>query len=307
MFSDIVIVPEFNILLIFAVIAAAILYGIYCRSGVKRQIKKLNEMLDKAIDGSFTESSFDESQLSALENKLWQYLSSCEISARRTAEEKDKIKALIADISHQTKTPVSNIRLYAELLSEEKLPPEAAEYAERINNQSEKLSFLITALVKLSRLETGIIAPVPSDNPIAPLIENIVSQARLSAQAKGIEISAEYGSERASFDPQWTTEAVWNILDNAVKYTEQGSVKITVKDYEMFLCVEISDTGRGIPEGEQGQIFSRFYRAAESVGTEGLGIGLYLARQIISSQKGYIKVSSEIGKGSVFSVFLSKL
>lgn len=309
MMSGDTIVRELDIRLILAVVFAvsAIIYGIYCRLKMRQQVKRLDEMLDKAIDGSFTESSFDETQLSYLESKLWKYLSSSEISARKTAEEKDKIKTLIADISHQTKTPVSNIRLYTELLTEENLSPEAQEYAERINNQSEKLTFLITSLVKLSRLETGIITPKPCDSPIAPLLESVISQAKPAAEAKGIEISAEYGEERADFDPKWTAEAVWNIVDNAIKYTDRGSVKIRVKDYEMFLCVEISDTGRGIPENEQAQIFSRFYRSKETSEAEGVGIGLYLARQIISSQNGYIKVSSEIGKGSVFSVFLSKL
>lgn len=298
-----------DVLLIVPIVVslASIAYVIYSRIKMQQQIKKLDEMLDKAIDGSFTESCFDESQLSYIENKMWKYLSSSEISARKTAEEKAKIKTLIADISHQTKTPVSNIRLYSELLSECDLSDTEKDYANRIFSQSEKLSFLITSLVKLSRLETGIIALAPKEAEIAHMLRDIVLQAQAKADEKGLSISLECGSEKAVFDEKWTNEAVWNIVDNALKYTDNGGVKITVKEYEMFVCIEISDTGRGIPEAEQAQIFSRFYRSENTSSEEGVGIGLYLARQIISAENGYIKVVSEVGKGSTFSVFLSKL
>ncbi len=309
MFSDIVSIREFDILLIIAAVIAiaAIIYGVYCHISLRKNMKKIDEMLDKAIDGSFTESSFDESEFSYLENKLWKYLSSSEISARKTYEEKAKIKTLIADISHQAKTPVSNIQLYSELLSESELSSEQKEYTDRISSQSEKLSFLITALVKLSRLETGIISLSPKENSISPMLKDIISQAQAKADEKGLYLKLECNDEKALFDKKWTNEAVWNIVDNALKYTDKGGVKIIAKEYEMFVCIEISDTGCGIPEAEQAQIFSRFYRSESNSTEEGLGIGLYLARQIISAENGYIKVSSEIGKGSVFSIFLSKL
>jgi len=298
-----------NVLAVILIIVAisAIAYGIYAHIRMKQLTKKLDEMLDKAIDGSFTESSFDESQLSYIENKIWKYLSSSEISARKTAEEKAKIKTLIADISHQTKTPVSNILLYSELLSECDLSDTEKDYANRIFSQSEKLSFLIKSLVKLSRLETGIIALSTKETAIAPMLRDIVLQAQAKAEEKGLSITLECGDEKAVFDDKWTNEAVWNIVDNALKYTEKGGVKIAVKEYEMFACIEISDTGRGIPEDEQAQIFSRFYRSENTSSEEGVGIGLYLARQIVSAENGYIKVTSEVGKGSTFSVFLSKL
>lgn len=309
MAGDIISVKYLYILLVIVAVfaAAAIAYGVYCHISLRNNIKKLSEMLDKAIDGSFTEKSFDESELSYLENKLWRYLSSSEISARKTDEEKAKIKTLIADISHQTKTPVSNIQLYSELLSESELSSEQKEYADRISSQSEKLSFLITSLVKLSRLETGIISLSPRENGIMPMLQDIVSQAQAKAEEKGLYLTLECGAEKAVFDEKWTNEAVWNIIDNALKYTRTGGAKITVKEYEMFVCIEISDTGCGIPEAEQAQIFSRFYRSEHTSSEDGLGIGLYLARQIISAENGYIKVSSEMGKGSVFLVFLSKL
>ena len=97
-----------------------------------------------------------------------------------------------------------------------------------------------------------------------------------------------------------------NIVDNAIKYTEHGTITISAVSYEMFARIDISDTGSGIPETEQAKIFARFYRSKAVQEQEGVGIGLYLARQILSGEGGYIKVTSALGKGSTFSVFLPR-
>lgn len=95
-----------------------------------------------------------------------------------------------------------------------------------------------------------------------------------------------------------------NVVENAVKYTEQGGIAITVISYEMFVRIDVADTGIGIPEDMQGKIFSRFYRSEDVREQEGVGIGLYLAREILDGENGYIKVSSRPGEGSDFSIFL---
>lgn len=285
-------------------VAAAVTVVILYRIHTMKILRNVNDMLDKAIDGNFNESIFDESMTSQLECKLGEYLSSSEISSRNVAEEKDKIKELIADISHQTKTPTSNIMLYSELLLEQKLPDEARRYADLINNQADKLSFLITSLVKLSRLEAGVFTLNPKKSEIMPMLEKIQMQLAAAAKDKEIELIVEHTDLCAVFDEKWTAEAIFNIAENAVKYTDSGSVKISVKGYEMFICVKITDTGMGISEDEHSKIFSRFYRSSDAAKKDGVGIGLYLSRQIISDENGYIKVSSEKGKGSEFSVFL---
>lgn len=109
-------------------------------------------------------------------------------------------------------------------------------------------------------------------------------------------------------DPRWTVEALVNILENAVKYSPQSStIEISVIPYEAFVCIAVKDHGIGIPESEQGAIFRRFYRSPQVSDTPGFGIGLYLAREVLSRQGGYIKVQSAPGAGSTFQVFLSKL
>ena len=269
-------------------------------------MEEIERMLDVAMTGSFSEITFDESQLSALETKFAHYLSAAEASSRNMAQEKDKIKSLIADISHQTKTPIANLLLYSELLMEETLPASAKENVEALYKQSEKLRFLIDSLVKLSRLENGIISLSPQQASLQPLLESVVEQYAAKASGKGLSIYLYDTDISATFDFKWTAEALANIVDNAIKYTEHGTITISAVSYEMFVRIDISDTGSGIPENEQAKIFSRFYRSNAVQEQEGVGIGLYLARQIISGEGGYIKVASVPGKGSTFSVFLPK-
>ena len=269
-------------------------------------MEEIEGMLDAAMTGSFSETNFDESRLSALETKFAHYLSAAEASSQNIAQEKDKIKTLIADISHQTKTPIANLLLYSELLMEEALPASAKANVEALYNQSEKLRFLIDSLVKLSRLENGIILLSPQHAALQPLLESVVEQYAAKASEKGLSLQLQDTDAFAVFDFKWTAEALANIVDNAIKYTAHGTITISAVSYEMFARIDISDTGSGIPENEQAKIFARFYRSNREQKQEGVGIGLYLAREIISGEGGYIKVASVPGKGSTFSVFLPK-
>ncbi len=280
--------------------------GLWSRANTRKTMNRIGEMLDAAISGTFTERGFDESELSALETRFAHYLSAAEVSAGNVAQEKDKIKSLIGDISHQTKTPIANLLLYSELLMEADLPPAAMANVETIHAQSEKLRFLIDALVKLSRLENGMITLSPGKHPLGPTLAGVAAQYAAKADRKGLCLECSASDISASFDPKWTAEALANIVDNAVKYTQTGSITITTRSYDLFARIDITDTGMGIPESEQPKIFSRFYRSEPAAQQEGVGIGLYLARQILSSQGGYIKVASVPGKGSTFSVFLRK-
>lgn len=274
------------------------------RRKTRNTMNTLDEMLSSAMNGEFQERTFDESLLSALETRFAEYLSASEVSAQNVSQEKDRIKSLIADISHQTKTPIANMLLYTELLQEEELSTEANEYAETLHSQAEKLRFLIDSLVKLSRLENGIIALHPEKSEIDPILRQVQQQFEPKAQEKGLQLMVQTTDATACMDPKWTAEALCNVVDNAIKYTQKGSVALSVVSYEMFVRIDVTDTGAGIPEEEQARIFSRFYRSDEHTQEEGVGIGLYLAREILGNEGGYIKVSSEVGKGAVFSIFL---
>lgn len=283
-------------------VAIVAIYWSYRKS--RKTMETLDAMLTAAMDENFTETTFDESMLSALETRFAHYLSASKVSAQNVAEEKDRIKELIGDISHQTKTPVANLLLYTELLQEENMSAEAKEYAITLHAQAEKLRFLIDALVKLSRLENGIIALHPEKGAINPMLQQVKQQFGPKAAEKGLTLTVNSTNAAACFDPKWTAEALCNLVDNAIKYTARGEVTISVIQYELFVRIDVADTGIGIPEENQAKIFSRFYRGDANAQKEGVGIGLYLARDILHREGGYIKVSSTEGIGSVFSMFL---
>lgn len=267
-------------------------------------LNQLNKMIDNAINGKPVENRFDETKLSALETKLSRYIAMTQTNLSRLEDEKKYINTLVSDISHQTKTPLANILLYAQLLNEQNLPDESVSCMAALLAQVEKLNFLIDNLVKTSRLETGIISLNPKVGAVSTLLEAVTEQMSLKAIAKGLDFSVLPCEANAYFDLKWTAEAICNIVDNAIKYTPTGgSVKISVILYQMFCRIDISDTGIGINEEEYTKVFQRFYRSPSVSNTEGVGIGLYLSREIIRSQGGYIKLTSKAGT-TVFSVFL---
>ena len=296
-----------SMVLIFAlgVLIGAAILGFINHIRSQRLLKRLEENIDNIASGNFNEKTFDESIMSALESKLKRELDITSYNQKALLEERNKIRTLISDISHQTKTPISNILLYINLLSEESLTDDQRRLVSEVERQSDKLSFLIQSLVRMSRMETGIISVKPQKCSVKKLIEECAANVSPKAAAKKIGISQNCGDIEAVFDHKWTCEAVLNILDNGVKYTsEGGKVIICANSYEMFVRIDICDNGMGIAEDEQAKIFQRFYRSPQVHSEEGVGIGLYLAREIICAQGGYIKVDSKVGSGSTFSVFL---
>lgn len=224
------------------------------------------------------------------------------------AQEKEQIKTLISDISHQIKTPIAAANTFAELLSDGELSAEErTEYITTLQMSLGKLTFLTNSLIKMSRLESGIISLKPEKNSLNEIVLQAVKTVYAKAKEKGILITFECAQAfEAVLDFNWTAEAISNVIDNAVKYTPQGGfVRLQITEYPSFLRLDISDSGVGIPEEEQAKIFGRFYRGKQSVGTDGVGIGLYLTREIINKQNGYMKVSSD-ENGSTFSMFMKK-
>lgn len=277
-----------------------------CRRRVRRTMRTLERMLDAAIAGTYSEEAFDESRLSALETRFAHYFSASAISARNVTREKDKIKKLIADISHQTKTPIANLLLYSELIAEDALAEDARDNVNAIRQQAEKLRFLIDSLVKLSRLESGILTLNPRPEALQAMLDEVCGQFASRARDRGLALRVDPTAARACFDRRWTAEALGNLVDNALKYTPSGGVTISAAEYELFTRIDVADTGIGVAESEQAKIFSRFYRSESARDSEGVGIGLFLAREILSGEGGYIRLRSAPGRGSTFSVFLPR-
>ena len=280
-----------------------------------REARKVEEMLDAALQGNFRESDYDESELSRVETKWKRFLSTSALSKEQLEREKENVKSLVSDISHQTKTPVANIRLYTELLKErlcgEENTPERQQeirMAEEISRQADKLEFLIQSLTKMSRLESNILAVQPEEQGLKKLLEESIGDVTPKAEKKQIQIINNcVDNITAFYDFKWTKEAVCNVLDNAVKYSPRGGkVILSVTEYELYAAVSVRDEGIGIPEEDTARIFGRFYRAESVQQEDGVGIGLYLTREILRKQNGYIKVKSAPGKGSEFFLYLQR-
>lgn len=276
--------------------------------GAGKTLRRLDEMLEQAINGEFEEEKYDETELSRLEAKWKQYLTTSKMSMEQLNQNREGMQALVSDISHQTRTPLSNILLYSQLLCEQTENQEEKHLAEQIVRQAEKLEFLIQALVKMSRLESNILVLKPQKQPIEPLLLEAMEEILPKAEKKKIHIKLQGNPSHninAVYDKKWTAEALGNILDNAVKYSPlESTVEVTLEKYEFYVCISVRDEGIGISEAERAQIFSRFYRSAEVQQEDGIGIGLYLAREIVQKEKGYMKVLSKKGKGSIFKMYL---
>lgn len=263
-----------------------------------KTITRLEEMLDAAIEGRFEEESFDETRLSRLESRWKEFLGTSVLSNKNLENERHRLEEFISDISHQTKTPMTVIKMYTELLKEEvSLGNDASiekirKYADELSKQNERLEFLIDSLTKLSRLENGTLEVVAKHDEVGRLIKNAISAIKPKASAKKISINYPADTDnRSLFDMKWTTEALLNILDNAVKYSpEGGKIDIIVDEYEMYTAIHVIDEGPGIKEEDMAKIFGRFYRSSEVQQEEGVGIGLYLSREIIGKEDGYIMV-----------------
>ncbi len=228
---------------------------------------------------------------------------------RKVDEERRELQTLVSDISHQVKTPVANLKMVTDtLLAKPVTEQERRDFLQGIRSQTDKLEFLVQSMGKASRLETGAITLEKKDMPLLDTLAQAMSGIVYSAEQKGISVEVQCPEDlRVSHDSKWTAEALFNLLDNAVKYTPAGGrICVSVEQWEMYVKLDVADTGRGIPESRQAAIFRRFYREEEVHDQPGVGIGLYLAREIISRQGGYIKVTSEVGRGSTFSVFLPR-
>ena len=222
-------------------------------------------------------------------------------------EERRELQSLISDISHQVKTPVSNLKMAADTLLEKPVSEaERIDFIRGIFSQTDKLDFLFQALVKTSRLETGVIQLEKKPGRLFDTVAQAMSGIVYAAEKKEITVSVDCSEDlTVSHDGKWTSEALFNLLDNAVKYTPAGGkIAVSVVLWEMYVEIKVTDTGKGISESNQAAIFRRFYREEEVHDQQGVGIGLYLAREIVTRQGGYIKVVSEPGKGSEFSIML---
>lgn len=302
--NNLVVFVAIMILIVF-IVSVLIKYGFNNLERLSVNIENL--INDKyMIDDDYKEEGVFNRIYSDL-NKLSRSLN---IKLRNLDKEKESIKGLVTDISHQLKTPLASLKLYNSLLIEEDLDEEERMEFLTTNKKSiDKLHNLIDSLVNISRLETSMISIKKENKDIKNTLIKAIDSVRVKASLKNIDIIVnDFESKIIPHDTKWTEESIFNILDNAVKYTNING-KIEVEAYETinFYRIDIKDNGIGIDKKEFNNVFKRFYRSEEVNELEGSGVGLYLSRKIVESQGGNIIVDSKKGQGSKFSLFLTKV
>lgn len=279
---------------------------------LRRQVLEFSDFvcrcIDTLINGEIPQISEEEDTLSSkIQMKLDKLSDITHSLVTRQTNQKQEIQQMVSDISHQLKTPIANLTMYSSMLENENLDgSRRKQFLNAISSQVEKMEFLVEALAKMSRLESHLISLKIQPARILDTLLHGVMQISSAAEKKRITIEIDCDEQlMLPHDAKWTAEALFNIMDNAVKYTpEGGKISITAEPWELFTKIEIEDTGIGISKEHYQDIFKRFYREGKVHLIEGVGIGLYLSREVITQQGGYIKVKSEEKKGTAFSVFL---
>lgn len=270
------------------------------------QYQNFLDKTDEILSGKKVEISFDESMDSAITERLSRIIEISRLQKQIAEQERDIVKSLITNISHQIRTPLANITLYTGLLKERINDSESVRLADKIENNAGKLNFFMKELLRSSYTEQEIIAVSPKIIDLDPIIKRSCQDVELEAMKKKIQLISECHDCKIYADPKWTEEVFSNILQNSIKYSPAGATVIIQSVlYESFVCVRITDHGIGIPEEEQGKIFQRFCRGTNVTDKQGFGIGLYLAREVLRKQQGYIKVKSALNKGTKVEIFLS--
>ncbi|MCI8939300.1 MAG: sensor histidine kinase [Dorea sp.] len=307
-----------------------ILWTLSGRKGTKgisyyERLEKFGRMLEEFSRGNDTvpETEYNEFRIpdraaedaNAKEAELWLKIEEALLELggylqdkrHRYEEEEEATKALITNISHQLKTPLASLRMSHELASREDLSEEERnEFILQEEREIKTLQQLLDEMIKLSRLEKHMIQLQPEIGSLCDTISDAVSVIYPKAAAKSMTVQAELPEEISILhDARWTAEALANILDNAVKYApEKTRIIIQVQKLTNHILIEVIDEGPGILEKEKHKIYQRFYRGVQAEKTEGAGVGLYLARQILEEQKGSILVKNNYPRGSNFQILL---
>ncbi len=299
---------------IYIIIAAVIglLAAAFCVLWSRRYVKKTFDAIDATLDAVLAKQQIKpalkvrDDRISKLNHKAQRIMDMYISDATLASREKATIQGYISDLSHQMKTPLSGISMYTELLmSTDISEDERKEFTGRVKTLSDRLTWMMSCLIKMSRLEAGAIELIPSLRGIRQTLCVAVESVIAAAVQKNIRISvAEFADMELFHDRKWTAEVFANILENAIKYSAPDSeISIIAERLSLFSRIVITDNGIGIPPGEIHAVFSRFYRGSNVKDSEGAGLGLYLAALIMEKQGGYILADSKPGHTS-FSLFL---
>lgn len=273
----------------------------------EKELKEINEYIKEINNKNYSLKIEDnkDGELSRLRNELYKTTVILREAAENSEEKKEKLSIAIADISHQLKTPLISIRIMLDNISDNPdMPQEIREdFIQDISKQVEHMSSLVISLLKTAKFDAGTIKMENEEIDAKKLIDSVINNLAILIEIKEIEVITKI-DEKAIFiaDYKWQQEALTNILKNAIEHSQpKSNIYIIVENTSIFLKIKIKDEGQGIEQKDLKHIFERFYRA-KNCNEDSIGIGLSLAKTIIEQNNGYIKATSEVGKGTLFEI-----
>ena len=273
----------------------------------EKELKEINEYIKEVNNKNYSLKIEDnkDGELSRLRNELYKTTVILREAAENSEEEKEKLSIAIADISHQLKTPLTSIRIMLDNISDNPdMPQEIREdFIQDISKQVEHMSSLVISLLKIAKFDAGTIKMENEEIDAKKLIDSVINNLAILIEIKEIEVITKI-DEKAIFiaDYKWQQEALTNILKNAIEHSQpKSNIYIIVENTSIFLEIKIKDEGQGIEQKDLKHIFERFYKA-KNCNEDSIGIGLSLAKTIIEQNNGYIKATSEVGKGTLFEI-----
>ena len=273
----------------------------------EKELKEINEYIKEVNNKNYSLKIEDntDGELSRLRNELYKTTVILREAAENSEEEKEKLSIAIADISHQLKTPLTSIRIMLDNISDNPdMPQEIREdFIQDISKQVEHMSSLVISLLKIAKFDAGTIKMENEEIDAKKLIDSVINNLAILIEIKEIEVITKI-DEKAIFiaDYKWQQEALTNILKNAIEHSQpKSNIYIIVENTSIFLKIKIKDEGQGIEQKDLKHIFERFYKA-KNCNEDSIGIGLSLAKTIIEQNNGYIKATSEVGKGTLFEI-----
>ncbi len=290
--------------------AFCIIYFIAAKN-INGILYRFSDMVENLIGGkeNLAFPMAEDTVLSKLQEQLFRLYDILRSYEDREHQFRKQLNENIGNLVHQINTPITNLKIYAGFLKRDDLTEEEKiQFARCMEDQAEKLRWLGEGFSKMSRLETGIIRQKPKKQEILPVILNAVNQVMEKAGQKEMDIRLA-GEQHiwAVIDGKWTSEAVFNVLDNAVKYGNRGSViEIELAELTGYAQILIRNEGIGIGREEYHKVFQRFYRGKKAAEEEGVGLGLTIAREVLEGERGYIKVETLCDGRTEFSLYLSR-
>lgn len=287
-----------SVLTVFSIL---IVINYYFIRKLYKKIKEIDYDVDKILQGNYEINILDynEGSLSSLKNNIYKMTVKLRESNELISKEKNNLEELLEDISHQIKTPLTSMYMINDILQKETNSKVRQEFLNKNEKQINRIEWLVTSLLKMSRLDNGSVKLKKEMTNVDTMLTKAITPILPLIESKNIKVKHEKQNLKIIIDPDWTSEALLNIIKNACEHTKD-SVTITTSSNPLYTAIEVKDNGEGIDKKDLSHLFERFYRGNHN--KESIGIGLSMSKKIIELQNGTIEVKSHVGKGSTFIV-----